>query len=582
MRDLSENIINMGKQAGIIFPMCLPLYDNPPNSEYLTQWASSQATPMLRQIAATIVAKLRYISFDTFLSKLQQTVNDFNQQIKDRPYVLLVAEHRKYKLENGCSDQWVSGLALEYCKLKEPTAILTLAEFPDYLKSNEVDHILLLDDAAYSGTQKVDAMTYLVTQDVWQHTIDREHAEKIKKISCYIGIPFVTRYAVERFYQEQYKFYNVVFLAHEIIPVMPDILSEKEWLYANKIDTHYISNCHALIYFDHKFPDFYSAFQSIYTGFSLCAVEDKLMHFYGYTCQETVARPPYITQIKTAQEWNNLFLKWISPNFGADRHGYTIPTIIPPYQLHRYDIRQELKQAIEANKVGRRNLNIAHHADVQSLVMSTKPCATQAIIYRKPELPLDVQIEFDKAVFHDRWLITTYSEEKELIKKTSLVTDAITQQPKSSRIITEEKYQLLQQQINELYMEIDKLGELGITLQKSNKTVGDATVKHAGELQQYAHCFFRYNYQLVAKGFPTFKKDFIEKLHAKDNIVNTAAKQIIANILIILTGIGLALFLAKQAHSLYTTGQGSLFFSAELKKAEKINAVETSLRNIAF
>lgn len=125
MINFSENVMDTASHLGIKFPTPLPLFRGAPNHQHLIDWVESQPTPMTRKIARKITENLQYITFEDFLKQLQQTINRFHQQIKNNPYVLIVGEVRPKKLEWGCSDQWMIGLALEYCGLKKPEAILT-------------------------------------------------------------------------------------------------------------------------------------------------------------------------------------------------------------------------------------------------------------------------------------------------------------------------------------------------------------------------------------------------------------------------------------------------------------------------
>lgn len=87
---------------------------------------------------------------------------------------------------------------------------------------------------------------------------------------------------------------------------------------------------------------------------------------------------------------------------------------------------------------------------------------------------------------------------------------------------------------------------------------------------------------MTEKGYEDFKKAFLVKLHAKDPFINSKAKQLIANIAIILTGVG-ALFLATHLiHSKLTAGQPTLFFQksldAHLDRQEQMNQTEQPLK----
>ncbi len=73
----------------------------------------------------------------------------------------------------------------------------------------------------------------------------------------------------------------------------------------------------------------------------------------------------------------------------------------------------------------------------------------------------------------------------------------------------------------------------------------------------------------------------MKKLHAQDGVINTTGKQIVANILISLTGIGLLLLLIQLAHSTYTTGECSFFFSKQVKTQGKIDVIDNAVAKLS-
>jgi hypothetical protein len=370
----SPDIIAMAKPHGISFPVQRPIYHSPPNYEHLAEWANSQILPGIRDIAHTAISNLRYVPFEEFLSGLKNTIADFNQTIDDEPYVLLIGVVEADKITSGGSDQWVTGLALESCELKPPAAIVNINELFEFLDNNpDINNILMLDDSAYSGSQK-----NMVLYSIQENMIADEKEERLQQLNFHIGIPFLTKHAKDTFLgylpsheaqetnaleeddpnaDEEGTFANIIILQHQIMPSMIDVLSSEQQHYANQIDMGYIDANHVLTYFDHKFADYASTFEFIYEGYQLISGSqiDILMNFLGFTNSfEATKNDPDLKFINDT-EFNELAAK-LMPNNGKRNMGYNIPVIISPYKFHgasRKEYLRELQMNIEKGLVGR-------------------------------------------------------------------------------------------------------------------------------------------------------------------------------------------------------------------------------------
>lgn len=392
MRHLSESILNNANKLGIQFPTPLPLFRGSPDKNHMTDWAESQCTPMTRQIAHKIIENLHYINFEEFLAQLQLTIDHFHQRVNNDSYVVLVGELRFGKLTAGCSDLWVIGLALEYCGLKEPDAILTPNQFFTYYRFTypTVTHLLMLDDASYSGSQKYEIIDYFS---------DRMPM-KIDELSFYIGIPFMTQHAKKVLSERSVLFKELFFLNHTLMPSVVDFLNAKEFFYASSAQISYIDSHHTITYFDHRFADFYSCFQQIYEGADLLKSQISIMmRFQGYAYDpEVVKTNKKIQLIIEPKEYNALARSLVAPNYGFDCFGYTIPTIIPPYQLHKAEIREKLNNAIELGKIGNRSSYSAVDPNVEVLLSKFTTSSPGFFSFKKPAWALQKQIAFDSAV----------------------------------------------------------------------------------------------------------------------------------------------------------------------------------------
>ncbi len=285
---------------------------NPPNVKHLNEWVESQITPMLRQIARKIVSHLNHVSFEKFLAQLKETITDFHAKTNDKPYVILLAEERMNKLfREGCSDVWVADLAFEYANLREPVAILNLCNYEAYLEENpNIKHVLVLDDAAYSGTQKSRAM-----DSFFRATKDYDN------FNVYMGLIYLSAFA-KKAIQESSDAEGLHFLKHGHMPSIMEAFDASEKSYIARLKPYFIEDAITLTYFDHTYPDYMSAYDPIYRGTNLFPMTSlgTMMGALGYGIDE---------------HWNTR-VDQVMPNRSA-RTGYTIPKIKRPYDK-RMDI----------------------------------------------------------------------------------------------------------------------------------------------------------------------------------------------------------------------------------------------------
>lgn len=557
MQVLSENIVSMAKKVGINFPTHTPIFNNEPKTSHLKSWAESQITPGLRDIARTIVDNLLYVSFQDFLAQLKYVVNDFNQRIKSSEYVLLIGEEREFKLALGSSDLWIIGLALEYCHLKAPTDIITLQELPDYLKNNQVDNVLMLDDAAYSAAQKGKVLQDLAS------------AEILENVKFYLGIPFMTRHAEQLFLEYNDNFQSFCVLTHKIMPVMNEILDKRQLLFAKSAGVGYIDSRHTLTYFEHKFPDFYSAYQSVYFGYNICGASEQmaLINFLGYACDSEVAKKLNIIQIEDAVEWNELFIRLINPNFKLDMFGFAIPKIISPYHLHRNNIREQLKVDMQKGKVGKINTNYVTYPEVEQIITDTA-CKDVHENFLNTTSPLVEQIAFDISLLYTLSADVTY-------KKVSMYRKGIQDKIKhfdSKNSAQPEKYINLGKNLKNLFGHIDELN----TLFKCK----DPSAYLRGSVGNELQIFYKRDFRAIKKRFANFSEDCKQDLDFLYPFIDTKCKQILVNILLISTVLGAFILAVKQAFSFYYNKKYCLFFDDSYQKAQLIPIIKQDLDSI--
>lgn len=387
---------HMAEMNGIVFPTLLPLYRSAPVLEHLNEWAESQATPTLRKISHTLVKNINYIPFESFLKALKETITDFNQHIGDKPFILLIAENREDKLANGCSDQWVAGLAFEHCQLKQPTAIFNINQLRRYLKQNptipEMD-ILILDDASYSARQKSEALSDLISNfEISNFHInnfeENDLKERFKTLHLWMGIPFMTEQANKAFAGFQKDFQEVTILTHQHMPLVIDFLTKDEQYYMKSISCFTPLKV-TLTWFDHRFPDDFSTFASLYWGKSLIdASISKYMAFLGYDAEEM-----------EVNEYNGMVSELFAPNYLPY---YNIPRVLPPYHLGCYEGGVKLCQALIENSLGEET---PYHEliskDLQAIIIKLRAGATpneRVHGYKRPALEEGKQLAFDESI----------------------------------------------------------------------------------------------------------------------------------------------------------------------------------------
>lgn len=348
----------------------LPLFSSPPNKTNLERWANGHPTPRLRGIAHKIADNLNYISFEHFLKALQNVVTQFNAKIGNEPYVLLVQKIN----DKLASDDWTTSIALNQCGLKSPSIILTVDDLNGYLKQNpNIKNILILDDAMYSGTQKIRLM-----QDIESENVEIEH------ITLNIGIPFLTNYAktrmqehVQYYNQEHAQYYNKVdFMDHQIMPSMKDILGEEDFSFLSNLKCDSIEDGYTLTYFDHKVADSMSFFQPIYNGTSIIgsAVTSDLMLYLGYGYPNGKYSSASMI-INNPDQYNKLTKELIDPL--STMRGANIPVVIEPYRLK--NSMENLKYALENGLVGPRTIYAASK-EIEAMLSTTPSPSYRPII----------------------------------------------------------------------------------------------------------------------------------------------------------------------------------------------------------
>lgn len=350
--------------AGISFPTVLPLFKNPPNKAAANAWVEAHyAFPLIKKIAKKMVDNINYISFERFFAGLEQTIQSFNLHIQDRPYILWIGQYNKKDLNDGCSDQWAAGLALEYGKLRWPSAIATTKTLIECLRQNQtIKDVLLLDDASYSAGHIGQEISHLDNEfllNLFSHSNAeiREDFQRLEnkqpKRNLSIGIPFMTTHAFQSLSKLRNGiFSNVQVLQHETIKMQREILSLDEIAYLETFG--YILGYKTLTYFDHTYPDLFSTIDNFKSGTHLLLDNvAKAMKTLGYIPGEdhSASQTSGLTVITDPKEWRTLINKLLPSTKPA-----ITPTIIQPYRL--LNKKDQLKWALSHDALGERTQHL--------------------------------------------------------------------------------------------------------------------------------------------------------------------------------------------------------------------------------
>lgn len=352
----------MAAKVGILFPTILPFFKSPPNKEIIEKWVTHNSqTPMMRAIARKFADNINYISFEAFLAQLKITIDDFHTKVQE-PYVLWITQEFDTRKDKGCSELWVAGLAFEYCDLRQPEAIVWTDKLNDYMAEHpEIKHVLILDDASYSGmhlSQQIDGFYSIARRnsrhDNSGHEKTKSNGYINKELNCnrhlYIAIPFISLYAknkIEECDWDRGICQNKYFLAHQIISTIRDFLSQDE---INALDTVRSYPLHrTLTYFDHRFPDRQSTFEGLQDGRHLLNINEamRLMGFTRIELEHGNPLVPSITYLTTPDEWNAKVTELYSLRKPL------VPVVIPPYRFDN-DFRNMLTKALKDHSHGDR------------------------------------------------------------------------------------------------------------------------------------------------------------------------------------------------------------------------------------
>ncbi|MBF0522531.1 MAG: glycerophosphodiester phosphodiesterase [Candidatus Omnitrophica bacterium] len=245
-----------------------PLKDNPIDMEKAKQWVEAHKDPHLRDLAQFLLSHVTHVSQKEFEEALQETVDDFNSKIGDKPYVLLLPQWNGNR-----SEWWTYQLALEK-GLKPAKDIIKMAaqgaSYNSYLAMVQQirdagKDVVLIDDAVYSGVHMLDIVQRLFG-DTWGNNPDS------RDLNFHFVAPFMSTNIEERIFADSNRSgnRNVYFYKHRFMQTLSEIFrsepERRKWfeIFFGMID--YFYSYRTLTYFQHKVPDFLSMFDWITQG----------------------------------------------------------------------------------------------------------------------------------------------------------------------------------------------------------------------------------------------------------------------------------------------------------------------------
>ncbi len=212
-----------------------------------------------RHLAEKLIKSIKRVSFAKFKNKLRKTLLDTLAAIKSYP-----SDRQKYVIVNDDPDKstaWIIAQAKEVLALHPPEEIVHRSKLKEYLAGHpEVFHVVFADDGAYSGAQLSEyleavrdslkdklvhlAIIYATSRIHW--LVNSKSDDRIRfRVASYEFIPMLS----------QLDIYSSQFAKNEV---------KDNWRFFEGKDVKGKHNMHrAVIFFDHKLPDYFSNYDSL-------------------------------------------------------------------------------------------------------------------------------------------------------------------------------------------------------------------------------------------------------------------------------------------------------------------------------
>ena len=154
LRELQQEINQRGWNILLNLNTPRPSNETPIDKEAAEEWIQAHEGQRERALARRLVDKLRYVSFKEFTEKLAQSTHQFNKKLSSFPsseqkYLMLILRPELKK-----SDRWVASMAFPELTQWPEEILPDGSQALDYLRKHpEIRHIVIFDDASYSGSQ---------------------------------------------------------------------------------------------------------------------------------------------------------------------------------------------------------------------------------------------------------------------------------------------------------------------------------------------------------------------------------------------------------------------------------------------
>lgn len=228
----------------------------PPIKEQCRKWVNSHSKKF-KPIAEKFIQSINHVPWQTFEDSLVRSVNDFNNYLSSLPKAarsyMIVVPGTEIK-----SNLWVTRLALPL--LRHPLQDILMCSDPRFetaLNNKNIQHLLIFDDASYSGDQF--GNTYL--PEIAENT----------HMTIHPIIPYMTPVA-NKLIQERLKQHKQPYriAIHKTMSILFDSLSKEEQILLEEggsfqFQTRYASNL-TPTYFDHNVADWMSAPDCLRSG----------------------------------------------------------------------------------------------------------------------------------------------------------------------------------------------------------------------------------------------------------------------------------------------------------------------------
>ncbi|MDD4202882.1 MAG: hypothetical protein PHQ52_05390, partial [Candidatus Omnitrophica bacterium] len=179
-----------------------PIIDTSPDLDKITTWINAQPSEELQNIARFISDNITYVDQQQFEDGVQESVRRFSMDCTE-PFGLFLLEGKNGEKK---SNEWVYALAQEK-GLREPDSIVysvdddydrNTEDMLDWLNDNpDINDILFIDDAAYSGDQIYNWVEAIA--NAWREYVDENDiSSEDRELTIHIVVPFMSKDAFDR------------------------------------------------------------------------------------------------------------------------------------------------------------------------------------------------------------------------------------------------------------------------------------------------------------------------------------------------------------------------------------------------